>query len=64
MSASGQVTCSACGAHFPFEEMTPEAPEEPEEQNTQFGWLVAGRCPSCGAEVELTLAEVQRLAGQ
>lgn len=52
------VTCPTCGARFSFEEMPPRDPDD--QQNTQVGWLLAGRCPKCSSTVEMSFEEMQR----
>ena len=57
--------CTECHARIPLAEIQfPEDEEEDADEgkdaNTQFGWL-AGRCPHCGADLQLAYDRVRNI---
>ena len=60
--ANELLKCKACGAVFAVHEMRETKSEDADENSTQYG-LLSGACPSCGAEIPLTLAQIRKLLG-
>jgi len=59
MGESSSVTCPTCGAEFEYTAMAPREPGE--DVNTQFDWLVSGRCPKCNNTVSLSFDQLQEI---
>jgi len=55
-SEPGAEKCVQCGVVTPLDEIIFN---EPDEENTQYGWLV-GTCPACRGDMRVSYDRVSR----